>query len=53
MNVLLCESSTKIKFVILVKNGMAHKAFKKYCKAGDVKNIGRQITKGSVKLLAP
>lgn len=36
---------------VLVKKGMAYKAFLKYCETGDLKNIQRQIDKGLITVL--
>lgn len=42
----ICNPSGKIKLTIHVKKGMASKAFLKYLKNEDIKNIQRQVKQG-------
>lgn len=48
-----CEELPRIeKYTkVLVKKGMAYKAFLKYCENNDLKNIQRQINAGIITVL--
>ena len=43
-----CNHNTKIKMVLAAKKGMALKAMIKNIETDNLKNLGKQITKGTV-----
>jgi hypothetical protein len=48
------ECERKVKAVIIMPhNGMARKSLEKYLKAGDTKNIQRQVDAGIIEIYKP
>lgn len=51
VNIMFCKDNPKIKMIITVKKGMAHKALIKNMETSNMKRLDAQLKKGTVKII--